>query len=110
MPSNTLFSNVPARDVHGTPGLSRELVVSAALTLTGEQHDGRTLVLDNAAGATITLPAAKGTGNRFRFIVKTTVTSNGYIVKVANTTDAFIGFSNVVSDDAGGPSKGFIAS
>lgn len=110
MASNTLFTNVPARDVHGTPGLSRELSVTAAVTLTGEQHDGRTLLLDNAAGATVTLPAAKGTGNRFRFLVKTTVTSNGYIVKVANSTDAFIGFSEIVSDDAGAPVKGFIAS
>jgi hypothetical protein len=49
-------------------------------------------------------------GAKYRFVVKTTVTSNGYIIKVANTTDAFFGFSNIISDDAGGPAKGFIAS
>ena len=42
--------------------------------------------------------------------MKTTITSNTLVVKVANTTDAFNGFSIIISDDAGGPAKGFIAS
>jgi len=54
----------------------------ATLSLTEATHDGKTVVLDSAAGVTLTLPAATGSGARFRIVNKTTVTSNNHIVQV----------------------------
>ncbi len=85
-------------------------VTAATLTVTAASHGGRAVTLNRAAGQAITLPAASGGGNIYTFIVGTTITSNSTTIKVANASDAFIGFSMVVSDDAGGPVIGFIAS
>ena len=83
--------------------------ITASLTMdTG--NSGQTIIIDAAAGLTCTLPTATGSGNVYRFLLKTTVTSNNVVVQVNNSTDAFVGFNNVISDDAGGPAKGFIAS
>lgn len=72
--------------------------ITANATVTERDHAGRTLVLDNAAGATVTLPAATGTGNVYRFFIKTTVTSNNYIIQVANATDILSGVAVVAND------------
>ena len=45
------------------------------------------LVFTRASGCVVTLPAATGTGNKYNFIVNTSVTSNTYKVQVANVTD-----------------------
>ena len=79
-------------------------VVSATdnLTVTEALHGDRLVVLNKAAGATMTLPAATGTGNRYTFIVGTTLTSNSYIVKVANATDVMEGIAIGADDDVEG--------
>jgi hypothetical protein len=59
---------------------------------------GFTQVLGVATGATVTLPAATGTGNIYRFFVGTTVTSNDYIIQVANATDVMAGVAIVAND------------
>jgi hypothetical protein len=82
---------------------------TASATL-DSSHNNKTVTVSAAAGLTLTLPKSTGSGWRARIVLLTTVTSNNVIVKVANTTDAFNGFSNIISDDAGGPAKGFIAS
>lgn len=61
------------------------------LTLTVEEHAGRTIVFNSAAGDTVTLPAATGSGAVFYFAVGVTVTSNDDIIQVANATDEFVG-------------------
>lgn len=43
-------------------------------------HDNRPLLLNAVAGFTTTLPAAVGSGARFRFIVGTTLTSASYVI------------------------------
>lgn len=91
------------------PYSSGVVTLTASATLDAS-HNNKTILLDAAAGLTVTLPTSSGNGWRCKIIVKTTVTSNNDIVKVGNTTDAFNGFSMVVSDDVGGPVKGFIAS
>lgn len=73
--------------------------VTAAETLT-DADDGKTIVFDIASGATITLPAANGTGWKCRFFVKTTVTSNSDKIQVANSTDVMAG-NAIVGQDAG---------
>lgn len=71
---------------------------ASSLTATRDLHEGRTVILNRAAGSTVTLPAATGTGSKYRFVVVTTVTSNGYIIKVANATDVMAGRAFVCQD------------
>lgn len=66
-----------AADVSG-----RLIAAGSALTVTEALHDGKTILLDTAAGSTCTLPAASGSGARFRFVIKTVATSNSHIIKV----------------------------
>ncbi|MEI7485942.1 MAG: hypothetical protein WCJ72_00815 [Chryseobacterium sp.] len=49
------------------------------------------LILDRLAGVVVTLPAATGTGDTYKFYVKTTVTSNVYKIQVANGIDIMSG-------------------
>lgn len=84
-------------------------VTSSTLTVNPNIFANKITTLNLATGQTCTLPPSSGMGNVYTFIIGTTVTSNSTIIKVANTSDAFQGFSIVVSDDAGGPAKGFIA-
>lgn len=44
-----------------------------------------------ASGSTVTLPAATGSGFRYRFMVGTTVTSNSDIIQVASSDDIIQG-------------------
>ena len=71
----------------------------SALTVTEALHDGKTILLDTAAGTTATLPAASGSGAKFRFAVSVTATSNSHIIKVANANDFMTGFINVHDQD-----------
>jgi hypothetical protein len=71
----------------------------ATLTLTEALHNGKIINLDTAAGTTVTLPAATGSGARYRFVVTVVATSNSHIIKVANVNDAMQGFIFTMSDD-----------
>lgn len=75
-------------------------VTAATLSATVVDHAGagRVVTLSRAAGITVTLPAAIGSGARFTFIVKTTVTSNSDIIKVANASDTMCGGAFVCND------------
>ena len=66
------------------------IAISAATTLTAGTHAGRLMRFSTAAGVTATLPAATGTGNRYRFVVNTTVTSAADIIAVVGD-DSFFG-------------------
>jgi len=55
---------------------------AATLTVTAASHEGKTITLNRAAGIAVTLPAATGSGDKYRFIIGTTVTSNTTTVKV----------------------------
>jgi len=74
--------------------------LTATTTCKPGEHSGRTNMLNAVAGFATTLPAATGSGNRYRFIVGTTLTSGTYVIKVANATDVFVGgaFANDVGD------------
>lgn len=64
-------------------------VTTATLTVTELDHDGKTMVLDRAAGIAVTLPAA-APGLKFRFIVKTDFAGASTIKSVAGA-DIMIG-------------------
>lgn len=68
------------------------IAITAAVTLDRDVHaNGPLLYFNVAAGATVTLPASTGSGDRYRFHVHTTVTSNSDKIQVANATDVMQG-------------------
>lgn len=74
--------------------------LTASATL-GNVHSGTVVTLDAAAGLTVTLPAASGTGRVFKIVVGTTVTSNSYVIQVASSSDIIQGALGVSTDAAG---------
>lgn len=72
-------------------------ITTATLTVTEAAHANRTITLNRAAGIAVTLPAASGTGNQYRFVVGTTVTSNSTTVKVV-ADDTMTGLALVAND------------
>jgi hypothetical protein len=83
-----------------------DALTAATLTMTQELHDGKTLVVNKADGSTITLPAATGTGAKYKIYVGTTITSVGLVIQVANATDVFEGLI-LGSDTDGGGATGY---
>lgn len=75
------------------------LAISGAVTLTRNGHAGRTMTFV-AAGGTVTLPAATGTGDKYRFFVTVALTTN-VVIQVANATDIIAGVLAIVTDIAG---------
>ena len=74
---------------------------TATDAITEAEHAGRTLLLGEVGGnaeVTLTLPAASGTGNVYKFIVSVTNTSN-YIIKVANASDTIDGIMLYLDED-----------
>lgn len=73
--------------------------VTASATLQASGLAVPQLVIVNAAaGLTLTLPAATGSGAMFRIVLGTTVTSNTVVVKVADATDTMAGQAWVAQD------------
>lgn len=83
------------------PNLGVVAVTASTLTARVDAHAGVPVVLNRAAGITVTLPAATGSGASFEFIIGTTVTSNSTIIKVANSSDVMAGALTVATDIAG---------
>jgi hypothetical protein len=83
------------------------LIVTASKTL-AELDGWRYILLSAAAGLTITLPAAKGTGKQYWFAVKTLLSSNSYIIKCASSSDLFYGGVSINVDTAN-TGKWFVA-
>lgn len=79
----------------------KPLVLTASATLRADTHAGAVTRINAAAGLTLTLPAATGTGDVYIVEVGTTVTSNDYIIQVANATDVMEGAVGVTTDAAG---------
>lgn len=84
----------------------KPISITASVTLDRTRHMGALLALNAAAGLTVTLPASSGSGDKFDFIVGTTVTSNSDIIKVANSTDIMIG-NCIQSADSGSSVNGW---
>jgi hypothetical protein len=71
----------------------------SSLTVTQALHAGRNILLNRAAGIAVTLPAATGSGAKYSFIVGTTTTSGGYIIKVVGN-DIIQGVAWATQDSA----------
>ena len=72
--------------------------VAVGSTATAAGSSG-TYLLNTATGSVLTLPAATGTGNKYRVVVTTTVTSNSHKILAASTSDDMQGL--VVTQKAG---------
>lgn len=71
--------------------------ITASSTLTPSDA-GTALVVNAAAGLTVTLPAASGSGYGFKIVIGTTVTSNSVVIKVASADDVMTGLAISAAD------------
>lgn len=74
-------------------------VTTSTFVVNPALHAGRTITLNRAAGIAVTLPAATGSGDKYKFYVGTTFTANGTI-KVANASDTMVGHAILAQDSA----------
>lgn len=65
--------------------------ITASTSLTNRLHGDGGVVVNAAAGLTLTLPAATGSGVKFEIIIGTTVTSSNVVIQVANSSDIMAG-------------------
>ncbi len=93
----------------GTSGTTENLVVpagtvvsntTAVITPTPNLNGGRITTLSSLAGGVVTLPAATGTGNRYKFMVGIAPTSVSWTFQVASATDYLRGGMMCGTDDA----------
>lgn len=76
------------------------VTTASTLSLTAALHAGRTILQNAVSGCAIALPAATGTGNFYRVIVKATITSVGVVISCTPLTDVFVGMAWVMSDNS----------
>lgn len=91
-------SGVVEKTVQTLDGIAPVSLTGSA-SLTAAAHAGQLLVLNAAAGATLTLPAATGSGAIYRIFVGTALTSGSLVLQVASASDYFRGFAYVKTDD-----------
>jgi len=80
--------------------------VTASRAITSSDA-GTIIHVSAAAGLTLTLPAATGSGYVYRVFVATTVTSNNVIIQVADATDVMQGNVVMATDTAADVAIGF---
>jgi hypothetical protein len=73
--------------------------ITASTTL-DSRHVGAALVVNAAAGLTLTLPNASGSGVTYEIVIGTTVTSNNVVIQVANADDVMTGVAIIGQDAA----------
>lgn len=84
---------VTAAELNRAADVSTRIVSTTAATLavTLADHESKTVVLASTHTQTLTLPAATGSGARFRFAVSVVGTDGSKVIKVANTADLLTG-------------------
>ena len=80
---------------------------TAAFTFTPERHGGKITTLSLLAGFTATLPPAIGSGIKYRVNIGIVLTSNTYVIRVANGDDNFEGHIAIVNTDDNNLMEGF---
>lgn len=91
------LNKLKGADLARAGGYTTTFAAGSALTMSEATHAGGVILLDTAAGSTVTLPASSGQGAKYTFIVSTVATSNSHIIKVANSSDAMQG--HILSSD-----------
>jgi hypothetical protein len=79
----------------GLRSISDAIVSTTAttLTVTAALHAGRTVKIATAAPIAVTLPAATGTGNRYRFVFSVAATATTSTIKCVGTDDMEAGLA-----------------
>lgn len=72
-------------------------LTAATLAVTEADHDSKVITVNRAAGSTLTLPAATGSGTKIHVVVGTTITSNNLIVQVTGN-DVMTGLALLAQD------------
>lgn len=88
---------------------ARFVAAGGTKTLTVAANNKQVIKLDTLTGSVVTLPAATGSGARFRFLVSVLATSNSHKIQVANNADFMIGIINGTRVDSGNAVLGFAA-
>jgi hypothetical protein len=97
-----------AAEINRATDVSGRLVSAGnTLSVTVTSHEGKTILLNSLTGSVCTLPAATGSGARFRFKVSVLATSNSHIVKVAGSSDIIQGIVGTIDTDTAGTITGF---
>lgn len=93
-----------ATELNRTSDVSERLVTVAVDTdITIEEHEGRTVLMNSAVATELTLPAATGSGAKFRFIVAANNT-NGYTIDVGTNGAILQGIATMTrTDDSPAP-------
>jgi hypothetical protein len=81
--------------------------ITAATHAPAQKDSGLILTYSAVAGITVTLPAATGSGARYKYVRTTKATSVGDVFKVGNATDFMRGNVVVASGDGAGGSTVF---
>lgn len=98
-----------ALEINRVADLSARLIAAGAdETATLAAHGDRIILLDTAAGSTVTLPAAAGTGVKIKCIISAIATSNSHIIKVANGSDTIKGAVIIADQDTAGTVTAFV--
>lgn len=74
-------------------------VTTTPLTALLATHEGKTTVLSKADALAVTLPAASGSGARYRFVIGIAASGGSYSIATAPTTDVFAGIALGTDDD-----------
>lgn len=81
----------------------------ATITLDVKKHQmPRSVLFDTAAGTIITLPAATGSGAKFRMVVSVTATTNSHVIACVGTNE-FGGSISIIDTDTADATLGFAA-
>lgn len=90
-----------AAEINRAADVSTRIVnhTAATLALTEADHDSKIITVNRAAGSTLTLPAATGSGAKFDVVVGTTITSNNLVIQVTGN-DVMQG-NAVMAQDSG---------
>jgi hypothetical protein len=93
------LTDVTAAEIVRVADVSARVVnlTAATLAVTQASHDSKIITVNRAAGSTLTLPAATGSGTKLHVIIGTTVTSNAVIIQVTGN-DTMTGNAIVCND------------
>jgi hypothetical protein len=77
-------------------GADAPVVLTASASLTVAAHAGVPVVYNNAAGGTLTLPNATGSGAKFLIFIGTTLTGGSFVVQVSRAADYMRGQASTI--------------
>jgi len=77
-------------------GADAPVAITATGALTTAAHAGVPVVFNNAAGGTLTLPNATGSGAKFLIFIGTSLTSGSFVLQVARAADYFRGQASTI--------------